>query len=180
MRTVFDGEAEETVQAMVRMVSWQPPEEAVVMDLPEGFTHMEDQRREEYFPLADRPEVILEYGEEDAQITLQIFDRRMKEEEAEAAARQVLKVVEERFVQYPCSPVYLETGGEIMAGWFSMKMKDIGREHVKAVFSIKGHMALLTFTYPEEACAKWRVVCGMLLRSVKEGKTDGTDRNWRF
>ena len=180
MRTVFDEEAEGTEQEPVRMNEWQSPEGMLIMELPEGFTNMEENRRDEYFPLEGRPEIILEHGEEDAQMTLQIFDRQMKAEEAEAAVVQMQNVVEENFTQYQYSPVYLELTGEIRIGWFLMLMKDIGREHIKAVFSVRGKMALLTITYPERVHARWYAIWRMILASMKEKKEDGAFGKWRF
>ena len=154
-------------------------EGAVTMELPEGFTDMGERRREEFFPLEGRPEIILEHEREDVQVTLQILNR-MKTEEVEAAIGQVRRTVEENFVQYQCSPVYLETDREIRTGWFLMQMKDIGKEHIKAVFSFKGNMALLTLTYPEGVCTKWHAVWGMILESMKGEKEDGVRVKWKF
>ena len=49
-----------------------------------------------------------------------------------------------------------------------MHMNDIEKEHIKAVFSIKKHMVLLTLTYPTEENWKWRVAKDYIFASIKE------------
>lgn len=173
MRMIFDREAEGTAQDLVRMIPWHSPDGMLALEIPEGFVDMEEHRKEENYPSSDRPKIILEHGEEEVQITLQLFGRKMKAEETEAAVREVRRTVENIFVQYRLSPAHLANGRETTAGWFLMKMKDIKKEHIKAVFSIKEHMVLFTVTYPEGERAKWRIVTEMILKSVKEGKGSG-------
>lgn len=150
------------------------------MELPEGFRDMEEGRRDTYFPLADRPETILEYAGEEVQITFQITGQPMKKEETMAAAEQIREAAEETAARHQCSPVYLEMPGEIRAAWFLMQMRDTGKEHMKAVLSVREHMALMTLTYPEEVRSKWRALWEMILGSMKEEKDHGADGKWRF
>lgn len=179
MTTVFDETAEGTRQETVRMTVWQPADGGISMELPEGFSPMEESRREAYFPLEDRPERILEYAGEEVQITFQITGQTMKKEETAAAAQQIRETAEEA-ARYGCSPVYLERLGEIRTAWFLIQMKDIEKEHIKAVLSVKDRMALLTLTYPEDAGFKWRALWEMILGSMKEEKDHGADGKWRF
>lgn len=173
MRTVFERETEGAVQEQIRMVSWQPPEGKLMMELPEGFREMEADRRESCYPLGNRPEIILEYEQEEAQITLQFFDRKMLREEVVAAAEQVRKTTEKTFVQYECMPVHLWEEGKNRVGWFLMGLKDRKQEHIKAVFSLKGCMTLLTVTYPEENKTKWNALCRLMFESIKECEDHG-------
>ena len=175
MRTVFDRETEGTSQEQIRMQIWRSPGEELSLELPEGFVEMEDGRREGSYPLPDRPEIILEHATEKALLTLQFFDKLMKAEETEKAIQQVRKITEESFVQYTCSPVHLTEGEEIRSGWFLMKMEALEREHIKAVFSLKGRMTLLTLTYPQADQAKWHVLRDLILRSIREGKSSEAD-----
>lgn len=168
MREIFDGETENSEQDTLRLLTWEAPFGQLVLELPEGFAQLEAENKEKCYPSSDRPEIILENERDRVQFTLQFFQKAMKKEDTQDVIEQIRELTEDTYVQYLSTPSYLYVNGEIPVGWFLMYMKDIKKEHVKAVFSINKHMALLTFTYPEEESWKWRIVRDYMFASIKE------------
>lgn len=168
MKTIYDREAQRSEQGSICVFTWESPDKQLMLELPEGFHEMEKERREGNYPLFERPEIILEDEEEKVQLTLQFFDKPMKKEDTKEAVWQIYVLMKEFFMQYPKSPVYLNENDGIPVGWFMMHMNNMGKEHMKAVFPIKGKMTLLTLTYPEKESVKWRAFTGHLLASIQE------------
>lgn len=168
METIFDGEAEGSRQDTLNLTTWEFREDHLALALPEGFAEMSEEKREGSYPSSERPKIILEEEQGKAQFTIQFFQKVMKEEDAGGAIEQIRELTSKSFVQYKYSPVYLCEDGPIPVGWFLMCMKDIKKEHIKAVFSIKGFMVLLTLTYPEEESIKWRSFKDYMFASIKE------------
>ncbi|MBD5547930.1 MAG: hypothetical protein HDQ97_11110 [Lachnospiraceae bacterium] len=173
MRTIFDKETEGGMQNALHLVTWKLPDKQFVLELPEGFAEIDEEKKEENYPLSDRPEIILEDEQGEVQLTLQFFYKVMKTDETKGVTEQIHELMENTYVQYPSSQVYLDKNGEIPIGWFLMRMSDLKKEHIKAVFSIKRHMALLTLTYPEEESWKWRAIKDYIFISIKE-ESNGT------
>lgn len=154
-------------QDSVSTVLWSAPGGEFFMELPEGFEEMTEESREENYPYADRPEIILEDVSEDAQITLQFLEKELKETEIWDAVSQVLELTENTFPEYKASPEYLYEAGSTPIGWFLLTMEDMEKEHVKAVFSVENRMALFTLTYPIEKNFKWRPLFKYIFSSIK-------------
>lgn len=163
---LFCQDTEGCIQDTVRMVVWQKTEKKFSMELPEGFLEMDEESREEIYPYAERPEIILEDVSENAQITLQFFEKELKEEEVRDALSQILELTQETFPEYKTSPEYLYEDGFIPIGWFLLSMGEMEKEHVKAVLSVEGKMLLFTLTYPAEKNFKWRPLFKCMFSSV--------------
>lgn len=176
MKTIFYRDTEGCDQDQVNVFIWKDPKERISFILPEGFREMEEEKKEENYPMSERPEVILEDELGRIQVTLQFLDKAMSREETNEAARQVYELAQSSFAQCRISSVYLYEKGEIPVGWFLMSIKTLKCEHIKAVFSIDNHMALLTLTYPEEERMKWHVFIKHLFDSVhlEKGASHGT------
>ena len=169
VKTIFEKETEGCGQDDLQLSMWELHDKQLVIELPEGFEEMDEERKEENYPLSGRPEMIVEDGEGKVQITFQFFQKVMGTEETRDVTDQIRELMESAYVQYQTSQIYLDTDGEIPVGWFLMHMNDIEKEHIKAVFSIKKHMVLLTLTYPIEENWKWRVAKDYIFASIKEG-----------
>ena len=167
MKTIFSGETEGSVQDTLNLVTWDFHEKQFSLALPEGFLEMSGEKQEGSYPLSDRPQIILEEESEKAQVTIQEDIRR--------ATEQILELTRKSFVQYKYSPIHLYAEGEFPVGWFLMRMEDIEKEHIKAVFPIKEYMVLLTLTYPEEKSMKWRSFKDYMFASIKED-SNGTGK----
>ncbi len=165
-RMLFCQDTEGCFQDSVSVVLWNTPGGTLTMELPEEFLEMTEENREENYPYADRPEIILEDILEDAQITVQFFEKELKETEIWDAVSQVLELTEETYPEYKASPVYLYEGGFIPIGWFLLTMEEMKKEHVKAVFSVEGKMTLFTLTYPIEKNFKWRPLFKYIFSSI--------------
>ncbi len=173
MKKIFNRETEGCEQDTLNLLTWESPDKQLVLELPEGFVQVEDGKKEESYPSSDRPEIILENKQGGVQITLTFFQKVMKKEDTQDVIEQIREMTENTYVQYPNTPSYLYKNGEIPVGWFLMYMKDIKKEHIKAVFSINKHMVLLTLTYPEEENWKWRTARDYIFASIKEGIMQG-------
>lgn len=169
VREIFDRETEGSIQDTLKLFTWESPDKQLVLELPEGFAQLEAEKREESYPSSDRPEIILENVQGKAQLTLKFFRKVMKKEDTGDVIREIRKLTENTYVQYPNTPSYLYANSEIPVGWFLMYMKDIKKEHIKAVFSINRQMVLLTLTYLEKENWKWRTVRDYIFASIKEG-----------
>ena len=168
MKIWFDYQTEGCVQDLVRAVSWEWQEGVIYMELPEDFQEMPKERREEYYPYENRPETILENRGGTVQFTLQFPGQEMKVEETRTAAEKVHELTEDAFPKYEMSPEYLYEEGQVPVGWFTVRMEDRESEHIKAVFSARGKMVLLTMTYPENETMKWRPVSRCIFASIRE------------
>lgn len=169
VREIFDRETEGSIQDTLKLFTWESPDKQLVLELPEGFAQLEEEKREESYPSSDRPEIIMENVQGRVQLTLKFFQKVMKKEDTGDTIKEIRKLTENTYVQYPNTPSYLYANSEIPVGWFLMYMKDIKKEHVKAVFSINKQMVLLTLTYPEEENWKWRTVRDYIFASIREG-----------
>ena len=168
MKIIFDGETEGSVQDTINLVAWDFLEKQLGFVLPEGFSEMSEEKREESYPLSNRPQIILEDEQRKVQITIHFFHKTMKKEDITGAVEQILELTRKAFAQYEYSPIYLFTDGAVPVGWFLMRMKDIEKEHIKAVLPIKESMVLLTLTYPEEESIKWCSFKDYMFASIKE------------
>lgn len=166
-KALFCQDTEGCFQDSVSTVLWSMPGGKFSVELPEGFEEMAEEGREENYPYADRPEIILEDVSEDAQITLQFLEKELKEAEIWDAVSQVLELTESTFPEYKASPEYLYEGGSTPIGWFLLNMGDMEKEHVKAVLSVEDKMALFTLTYPTEKNFKWRPLFKYIFSSIK-------------
>lgn len=173
MNTIFHSDAEGCSQEQIGVFTWKDPEQRLSLALPEGFREMEEEKKEENYPMAERPEIIMEDERGKTQLTLQFLNKGMSREETGEAGQKICELTQDSFVQYQISPFYLYENGEIPVGWFRMSMKALKWEHIKAVFSINNHMALLTLTYPEEERIKWQVFIKYLFDSVHQEKEEG-------
>ena len=178
MKTIFDRDAEGSIQNTLDLVKWDFAERKFSLALPGNFAEMSGEKQEGSYPLANRPQIILEEKQGKEQITIQFFRKVLKKEDVRNAIEQVLELTQEAFVQYTYSPVYLYRDGAVPVGWFLMHMKDMEKEHIKALFPIKEYMVLLTFTYPEEESIKWCSLKEEIFASIKEDSS-GTGTIWR-
>lgn len=168
MRTIFDRETQNSGQDTLNLVTWEFHDKQLILELPEGFAQLEDEKREECYPSSDRPEIILENEQGSVQLTLHFLKKEMKKEDTQNVIWQIRELTDNTYVQYQNTPSYLHSDGEIPVGWFLMYMRDIKKEHIKAIFSVNKHMVLLTLTYPEEENWKWRIVKEYIFTSIKE------------
>lgn len=168
MNIIFERESEGSVQDTLKLVTWEFPEGQFSLALPEGFVRMDENKQEGCYPMSNRPQLILDKEQDEAQVTIHFFHKAMNKEDAKRAIEQIFELTRKSYVQYKYSPTYLYVQDGIFIGWFLMCMKDIKKEHIKAVFSIKGYMVLLTFTYPEEEKLKWRTMKDYIFASIKE------------
>lgn len=166
-KALFCQDTEGCFQDSVSTVLWSMPGGKFSVELPEGFEEMAEESREENYPYADRPDIILEDVSEDVQITLQFLEKELKEAEIWDAVSQVLELTESTFPEYKVSPEYLYEGGSTPIGWFLLNMGDMEKEHVKAVLSVEDKMALFTLTYPTEKNFKWRPLFKYIFSSIK-------------
>ncbi len=173
MNAIFHKDAEGCSQEQVCAFTWTDPKQRLSLVLPEGFQEMEEEKREEYFSMEERPEIIMEDEQGSTQFTLQFLNKAMSREETKEAVRGICELTQKTFVQYKTSPLYLYEKSEIPVGWFCMSMKALKREHIKAVFSIENRMVLLTLTYPEEERVKWQVFARYLFDSLHQEKREG-------
>lgn len=178
MKLLFDKEAEGSIQDTVRVFRWETPDGRVSIELPESVSDMQEEKKESNYPYKDRPEIILEDEDSDMQITIQFLEKEMKEEDTRVAAQKVCKLTRAVFPQYKSSPVYVCDEDDITIGWFLLYMEDMGREHVKAVFSVDKKMVLLTMTYPEEDNYKWRPIIKYIFASIEVKKESAGALGW--
>lgn len=172
MNAIFYEDTEGCSQEQVCVFTWTEPRQRLSLALPEGFRKMSPEKEEEYFPMKERPEIIMEDEKGSTQFTLQFLDKQMSREETKWVVRAVCELTQKAFVQYKTSPLYLHEKSEIPVGWFRMSMKALKREHIKAVFSIENHMVLLTLTYPEEESIKWQALSPLLFDSLHQEKEE--------
>lgn len=166
MKILFDKETEGCVQDLVQVISWKPLGGDIQMELPEGFHEMTRERKSEFYPYENRPENILEDMESQTQITLQFLNKAMQEKETRVAIGKVHELMEDAFSKYEITPAYLFEDGYMPIGWFLIKMEDRRTEHVKAIFSCKGKMSLLTVTYSIDESIKWRTLVKCIFKSI--------------
>ncbi|MDE6903578.1 MAG: hypothetical protein K2P76_01290 [Lachnospiraceae bacterium] len=167
-KVLFSQDTEGCVQDSVSTVLWIWGDGKCSMELPEGFQEMEERNKEEIYPYEERPEIILEDFQEDVQITVQFFEKELKEAEVRDALSQVFKLTEESFPEYKTSPEYLWEEAGVPIGWFLLTMEDLEKEHVKAVFSLEERMMLFTLTYPVENNFKWRPLFKYIFSTIKK------------
>ena len=173
MRVLFEAKTEGSLQDRVEMEVWKGLGGLWQMELPRGFVPVEEERKRQYFPYDNSLETALFNEAEDAWITVQLFQKELKREETLEAMEKIRKLSADTWPQHKSTPVFLWSEGEIPVAWFAMTMEDMEKEHVKAVFSFPkgaGRMALLTFTYPEGSCRKWRPILEYLFSQIKEEK----------
>lgn len=168
MQTLFYEDTKGCSQDTVITAQREFSEGKLKIELPAELKEMDDERRAEFYPYEERPDLIFEDEEKLVQVTLQFFDEKMEKEDTYRTILKMQDLIEDAFPKYRQSPAYLFKKGQIPAGWFLMKMEDRQMEHVKIIFSIKGKMVLLTVTYPETDRAKWRVLIRFMMASVKE------------
>ena len=169
-------ESEGCTQESIRFIPMSLDGIGLVLELPEGFYQMEEDRQHRYYPRKGRPEIILENGS-GVQITAQPLNQKVESARIRFAAEEVCLLTKEMFPRYEISPVYLCREGKLPTGWFQMEMTDIKAEHIKALSTVKECLVLLTFTYPARASAKWRSIVRQSFRTFRESGdwTDGTD-----
>ena len=166
MKILFDKETEGCVQDLVQVISWELLGGDIQLELPQGFQEMTPERRSEFYPYENRPEIILEDMESEVQITLQFLDKVMQEKETRTALGMVHELMEDAFSKYEITPAYLFEDGHLPIGWLLIKMKDRRVEHVKAIFCCKGKMTLLTVTYSMDEYIKWRALVKCIFKSI--------------
>lgn len=167
IRKLFNQKEEGCIQDSVQAVRWKESGERFMLELPQGFHEMTDEKKKAFYPFDNRPEVILEEDGDGAQFTFQFLDKKLKGEDIRKAIGQVRKLTEDTFPEYKVTEEHLNMEGEIIVGWFCVQMERLGKEHMKAVFSVESQMALLTMTYPEEKEIKWRAVVRHMFRTLK-------------
>lgn len=167
-------ESEGCSQENIRFVLLKPDKLGLQLELPEGFYPMPEDRQSRYYPRKGRPELILE-NNCGVQITMQLLKQQIKPDQIRSAAEELCLLTEELFPKYRLSPVYLCEEGKLPAGWFLMEMTDMGKEHIKAVSTVREEMILLTFTYPVKESIKWRSIIRQSFRTLDENgdMTDG-------
>lgn len=168
MDVIFDGKTEGCEQDQISTYTWEDQNKRLLLALPVGMTDMPLEGKLKNYPMAERPEIIMGDEQEETQLTVQFTDKAMKREETETALRQVHDMMEKTFAQYKLSPPYVFRNEGFPIGWFLLQMGTLQKEHIKAIFSVKGYMVILTFTYPERNKLKWRVFSKYLFASARE------------
>lgn len=168
MDIIFDKRTEGCEQDQVCTYTWEDQKKRLLLTLPIGLTDMTIEEKQKNYPMTERPEIIMEDEQEEIQFTVQFTNKALKKEETETAVRQVHEMMKRAFTQYKLSPFYVFQNKRFPIGWFLMQMEMLQKEHIKAIFSIKGYMVIISFTYPERNKLKWRVFIKYLFASVRE------------
>lgn len=168
MRLLFNKGAERCMQDDIQMVSWELFEGLLRIEAPVGFQDMDEQRCEDCYPYENRPQIIKEIQNENVQLTLQLMNKELREEDVRNVAEQICELTEKVFPRYDYSPVCFYDNGYMTIGWFLMEMKNFEMEHMKAVFGIREQMILMTLTYPKAEYMKWRVLSKYMFESIDE------------
>ena len=174
MRQFCVEESEGCMQDNILFTPMDLGQTGLVLELPEGFSQMEEEKQFRRYPWKGRPEFILENCS-GVQVTAQDTGQKMETVQIRSAAEAVCRMTRELFPRYKLSPVYLGGESRYPVGWFRMEMPEIEIEHIKALSMAKEHMILLTFTYPDRESVKWRSIIRESFRTLKESgdKADG-------
>ena len=169
-KTIYDSQAEGCEQDTVLVVLREFWDGKILMELPSGMTEMEEERKAFYFPYEKRPGIIMEDREQEVRLTLQFLEFGQGDGDVYRTAYGISRLMKESFPQYGQSSLYVSEENRIPSGWFLLRMEDLRAEHMKAVFFPEnGILMLLTMTYPEGECTKWREVCRYMRESVRTG-----------
>lgn len=143
------------MQEDIRLMLLRMDEIGLLMEFPEGFYQMEDEKRRRCYPWKGRPDIILE-NSDGVRLTGQKTGQKIEVSEIVPAVEAARELTENNFPQYSFSPVYLHERGELPIGWFQMKMSDREMEHIKVFSVIHKEMIMTTFTYPSAEEIKWK------------------------
>lgn len=119
-------------------------------EIPVELQPMPESMRGMFYPYEELPDTILSDEHGRNQMTFQLLDKAVGQEETGKAAEAVREYMSSLYPQSELSPVHLYRERGNCVGWFCMELEEEEEvyRHIKAVLSVCGRMLLVTATYP--------------------------------
>lgn len=167
---MYDPDTEGCLQEQVIMERITMADAMLSAEIPAELKQMSESLKDMLYPYEDRPEIIFSDADGKNQMTFQLIDKNLGQEETRKAAESVREYISSRYPRSEMSPVHLHAAGQYPASWFTMELEEPGgmQQHVKAVLSVRSQMFIATATYPEENRIKWEVLLKHFFNTLRE------------
>ncbi|MFW6677043.1 hypothetical protein ACOAOT_05215 [Lacrimispora sp. AGF001] len=170
MNILYDPDTEGCLQEQVTMERITLADAMLSAEIPAELKQMPESMKDMLYPYEDRPEMIFSDVDGKNQMTFQLIDKNLGQEETRKAAEAVREYISSRYPRSELSPVHFHAAGQYPASWFTMELEEAGgmQQHVKAVLSVRNQMFLATATYPEQDRMKWEVLLKQFFNTLRE------------
>jgi hypothetical protein len=170
MNILYDPDTEGCLQEQVIMERIVLADAMLSAEIPAELKQMHESMKDMLYPYEDRPELIFSDSDGKNQMTFQLIQKKLGQEETRKAAEAVREYISNRYPRSELSPVHLHATGQYPAGWFTMELEEARgmQQHVKAVLSVRNQMFLATATYPEQDRMKWELLLKQFFNTLRE------------
>lgn len=170
MKAQYNQKTESSIQDTIILKKIKLDEAGVIIKIPEELSFMDKVKKDSFYPYENRPEMILSDSEGKVQISFQLFDKELRNDQTMQAVEEVRKCTGFLYPWNALSPSYMHWSGECPVGWFFMKMElnNMSVYHIKAVRTVREKLFLITMTYPEAEYLKWQIVLKYIFDTLQE------------